>query len=293
MAHGFLVLHKPPGPSSARALQPVKQCLRGAKVGHTGTLDPFAEGVLVVAVGAATRLSGQVMSLPKTYEATFRLGLATDTLDVTGTPTEEAPPRPLGDADREGGRTALLALTEQTPPMYSALKQGGQRLYELARKGEEVARKPRPITVYDAVLVTHTADTVTYRLTVSRGTYIRSFAETLSALWDQPVVVARLVRTAVGPFTLADALPPEQITPQTPLLPLRLAVADLPAVTIGEDALRKVLMGQKLGAQHLDLDTLPPEGTQVAVFHGGDVVGLGVTLPGALHVDRVLLHAAS
>lgn len=286
--NGFLVLNKPPGPSSARALAVARRGLGVKKAGHTGTLDPFAEGVLVMAVGHATRLTELVMALPKTYEARFQLGLSTDSLDITGKVLARQAPRPLTPEEVQSTPPLLLSQTTQIPPMVSALKQGGERLYDLARQGLEVPREPRPIHVSAATLLAQTPDTLTLSLTVSRGTYIRSFAELLGSHWGQPVALAALRRTAVGSFALSMAVAPEDVTPATPLHPMDMAVAGQPVVSLTPEGWRKARLGQKLAPdQFSGADALAPGARVVVVFEGG-VVGLGVVLPSGLHVDRVL-----
>ncbi len=285
---GFLVLNKPPGPSSARALAVARRGLGVKKAGHTGTLDPFAEGVLVMAVGGATRLTELVMALPKTYEARFQLGLSTDSLDITGKVLAQQAPRPLTPDEVQSATLLLASQTTQIPPMVSALKQGGERLYDLARRGLEVPRAPRPIQVSQVTLLDQTPDTLSLSLTVSRGTYIRSFAELLGLHWGQPVVLAALRRTAVGPFDLSMALLPEDVTPATPLQPLDRAAPGQPMVTLSAEGWRKARLGQKLSPDQFSGSDAPAPGVRVVVLFEDEVVGLGVVLPSGLHVDRVL-----
>lgn len=293
MTSGFLLIHKEPGPSSAKVLNQVGWKMGKPKIGHSGTLDPFAEGLLVGGVGKATRLLDRVMAFPKTYEATYLLGKATDTLDITGEIKAQKTPKAVTPESLQQAVELLVSLKEQVPPMFSAIKQKGLPLYELARKGQEVPRVPRLITVYEAENLEAEFPRVSFRIRVSKGTYIRSFAENLASLFGQPVVLEKLVRTQSGPFDLANALKLEDITPETPLLPMDMVVGDLPRLESTEKGRAKVLMGQKLGPLDLESATIPTEGTEVAVFYQDQLLGLGHSLPHGVHVTRVLIDEGS
>jgi tRNA pseudouridine55 synthase len=200
---------------------------------------------------------------------------------------EEQPVRPLAPAEMEAATALLKNQTEQVPPMFSALKQGGKRLYQLAREGKEVHREARPITVYDARCTDSGEGWVRMLVTVSKGTYIRSFAELLGDLWQQPCHLEGLIRTAVGPFSLANATLPEDLTPQTPLLPLSLGLGDLPLIHLNDAQVKKARMGQKISLDSLR-GPLPQAPARVGVMAGEVLLGLAQILPEALHVDRVL-----
>lgn len=234
MTSGILLLNKPTGISSAKALYPVKKHLPGVKVGHAGTLDPFAEGLLLVLVGSATKLSRFVLHLDKRYEATVSFGVETDTLDPEGSVVEVAtPPDPEAVA---ASLPRFRGEIQQVPPSYSALKVGGRRSYELARSGSAVTHPPRSVSVYhlemrlleeaDPVVpeiaerVAGAADPVAtsprtrYRMTVhcGSGTYIRSLARDIGRAAGSVAHLQTLMRTSVGPFEIDAAIRFEEIT---------------------------------------------------------------------------------
>ena len=216
---GFFVLDKPAGISSARALNAVKRRLpRGTKVGHAGTLDPFATGVLVVLVGRATKQCERVMGLPKGYEATIRLGATTPTFDPEGeiSPTPGATPRDPADVAAVLGR--FSGDIEQVPPAFSAIKVGGRRAYDLARGGAEVPLRPRRVRVDRVELVRYAWPDLDVAVDVGRGFYVRSFARDVGDALGVGGYLTRLRRTFVGPFGVASAgdLAGEPL----PLLPL-------------------------------------------------------------------------
>ena len=215
--NGLLIIDKPPGITSHDVVAEVRRILRVRRVGHTGTLDPFATGVLVILVGVATRLAQFLSGVDKQYDAIFRLGAATDTGDVTGRITEQVPLRP-DQWSTEAIESALGHLRgeiDQVPPMYSAKKQGGQKLYELARQGKEIERQPVRVRIHrfesvangDELLKDNQDGTLDLRVTVScsSGTYIRALAEDFGKQIAAPAHVAELRRTRVGDFALAQA----------------------------------------------------------------------------------------
>ncbi len=214
---GALLLDKPPGITSARAVARVKRLLpKGTKVGHTGTLDPLASGLLVLLVGRATRLSRYVTGLDKSYTAATRFGAVSDTLDAEGgiTPLQDAPV-----PDEAAIRAAAKRFTgkiNQTPPMASAVKVKGERLYKAHRRGETFQRESRPVTIYTLDLLTLEGDTATFAVSCSSGTYVRALISDLADSLDTGAYLAALRRTSVGHLQLEDAalleeLPPESI----------------------------------------------------------------------------------
>lgn len=270
---GFLVIDKPAGLTSHDVVDQVRRILHVRRVGHTGTLDPFATGVLVIMVGRATRLAQFLSGAEKEYEAVIRLGYATDTGDRTGQPIAES--RKAPDAARltghEAGKeieAALVALRgeiDQVPPMYSAKKQAGRKLYELARRGEEVERQPVRVCIYEfeaislasratpALLKDNLDGTFDFevRVVCSAGTYIRTLAEDFGKRLGVGAHLAELRRTRGGDFRIENATSLEQLkvhlaeeslgqimcTPDE-------ALAHLPFVDLSEDDLRRVLNGR-------------------------------------------------
>lgn len=211
MVDGFLVIDKPAGISSHDVVNRVRRILGTKKVGHTGTLDPFATGVLPIAVGEGTKAIQFLDEGEKAYEAVIRLGLVTDTLDITGTVLQEHDSGGLGQEQLLSAMAALTGEISQVPPMYSAIKQGGQPLYKLARKGIEVERQSREVIIHSFELLEFSSPLATVRVHCSRGTYVRTLADDLGKLLGCGACLTALRRTLSGPFRLADAMTLEQL----------------------------------------------------------------------------------
>lgn len=277
MADGLLLVDKPAGITSFQVVARVRRLYGERQVGHAGTLDPMATGLLPVLVGEATKLTPWTMGLSKVYRATVRFGSATDSYDADGRATRQAPPEVLAAvaarAD-EAVREALPAFTgriRQRPPAFSALKRDGQRLYDLARKtaaeGGDVEAIPveeREVEIHELTLEALAFPEAVLLVHCSKGTYIRSLAHDLGAALGCFAHLTALRRLRIGPLDLADAvqLPDRQdAEPPPPLLPLERAVAHLPAVPIDEETTRRLRLGQQAA-----LATLPPiEGDPDAV----------------------------
>ena len=197
---GILLLDKPLGLTSNAALQRVKRLYRAAKAGHTGSLDPLATGLLPLCLGAATKFSAFLLDADKRYRVKVRLGVTTTTADAEG---EVLQTRPLEDIDAARVEPVLARFTgdiQQLPPMYSAVKHEGQRLYKLAREGVEVERKPRPISIYALSLVSLEGEDLVLDVHCSKGTYVRTLAEDIGEALGCGGHVAELRRTGVGPY---------------------------------------------------------------------------------------------
>jgi tRNA pseudouridine55 synthase len=207
MQNGLLLIDKEPGMTSHDAVQKVRRVVRQKKVGHTGTLDPDATGLLVLTLGKATRLTRFFIQAPKVYEGTVRFGTATDTYDAAGEVTAE---RPIDGLTVEAVRAAMKTLEgtyEQTPPPYCAKKIHGVRYYELARRGEEVPLEPKEVTVYGFELVSDLKDgEIAFRLSCSSGTYARSLAHELGAKVGTGAHLSSLRRLQVGGFHVDKAV---------------------------------------------------------------------------------------
>src|SRR3954470_6343560 len=218
-ADGVLLVDKIPGITSHDVVEAFRRRSRIKKVGHTGTLDPLATGLLVLCVGKATRLQGYLMGMEKTYEGTIQFGWATDSYDAAGTPAGETNPVDVSHIDFEPLLERSRGELEQMPPQFSAKKVQGVRAYELARKGEVAALTPKKVTVYEFELTKISGSTVDFRVRSSAGTYVRSLAHDLGAAAGVPAHLKSLRRTAIGNFRVEDAmsyanletLPPEQI----------------------------------------------------------------------------------
>lgn len=256
---GVLVLDKPSGPSSHDLVSRVRRGLGTRRVGHAGTLDPFATGVLVCCVGKATRLVRFLTGCDKRYEAVARFGFVTDTGDPTGERVGEAVEPRLDDASLSGAAARLTGAIDQVPPMYSAKKQAGKKLYELARAGIEVERPPVRVRVSDWELEPYQDGRVRFRVTVSAGTYIRTLAEDLGRLAGCPAHLESLRRIRSGAFEVEQSLAvgsgrddgPGNEEALAALIPLESVPLPLPdAVLADEGALADFLHGR----------AVPPEG---------------------------------
>lgn len=240
---GVLILHKPKSWTSHDVVAKVRGILREKQIGHLGTLDPMATGVLPLAVGLATRLI-EFASFDKEYRAVCLLGKRTDSGDVTGTVLEEKSWGSL-DADRVHREIlALKTLTEQVPPMVSAVKKDGRKLYELARQGVEVERKPRPILLHEMEVEHLELPRVHFRVVCSPGTYVRSLCETLGENLGVGGCLEDLERIRVGPFSASQSVTLEELEKGVrdgkgteALLPSSSLVGHLPVVTLSQDDL--------------------------------------------------------
>ncbi len=255
--HGWLVIDKPVGIGSTQVVGAVKRALRDGdyprvKVGHGGTLDPLASGVLPVALGEATKLAGRMLDSDKIYEFTIAFGVETDTLDAEGEAIATSDERPTGD-EIEAIVPRFTGSIEQVPPTFSALKVKGQRAYDLARAGEEVALASRPVTVHRLTLEAMTADSATFSATVSKGTYIRSLARDIARALDTVGHVAMLRRTRAGPFGLEAAISLDKLADaakarslEQHLLPLAAGLDDIPALPVTPDQAGALHQGRTL-----------------------------------------------
>lgn len=210
MINGFVIIDKPVGITSHDVVSRVRRILGTRKVGHTGTLDPFATGVLPVAVNDGTKVIPYLDEGIKCYEALLRLGVTTDTLDMTGTIVSESP---IALITRELFSSCLKEFTgsiTQIPPMYSAIKQNGQPLYKLARQGIEVERKAREIEIYSLEILSFDLPHVSLRVTCSRGTYIRTLADDIGSRLGCGAALQELRRTESGPFFIKAAVTLEE-----------------------------------------------------------------------------------
>lgn len=273
MVDGFLVINKPAGCSSHDIVNRVRRILATKKVGHTGTLDPFATGVLPIAIGEGTKAIPFLDEGEKRYRATLQLGLVTDTLDITGTVLREADSSPVGETDLLQAMAGLTGEISQVPPMFSAIKQGGQPLYKLARKGLEVERAARRVMIKRFDLLAFAPPLACVEVHCSRGTYIRSLADDLGRMLGCGACLTELCRTMSGPFMLADALTLEQLEvvvgagrlEQHLLTPLAI-LGHLPCLGLDADQARLVRNGQV--PYRCELPDLPEEGYCCLVAEG-------------------------
>jgi tRNA pseudouridine55 synthase len=264
--NGVLIIDKPAGLTSHDVVARVRRITGERRVGHTGTLDPFATGVLVVLVGRATRLAQFLSGAEKEYEATIRLGYATDTGDLTGVRLPGSLSRAATEIQGEEVETAMASLRgdlEQTPPMYSAKKVGGRKLYELARRGEEVERQPVRITVSEfelnskngSVLEANNDGTTDLRVRVacSAGTYIRTLAEDFGKQLGVAAHLVELRRTRAGAFEIAGAITLDHLAElseskiaESKMIASDAALAHLPSIELTADEVSRTIHGLDL-----------------------------------------------
>ena len=282
--NGVLVIDKPQGPTSFEVVRRVRSALGLKRAGHTGTLDPMATGVLPVCLGEATKLAGLLTEGDKAYDAVVRLGVVTDTQDVTGTVLETRAVPPLSTELLEAALQRFRGTFSQVPPMYSAVKVKGKRLYERARAGESVERTPRQVTVYSLVLRDFSASECTLSVRCSKGFFVRTLAEDMGRALGCGGALKSLRRTASGPFGLDRALPLSQVEalgvagPEgraelgARIVSMADALPDLPVVRVSERDVAHVVHGVPLvlgsSAPEGRVRVLAPDGTLLAV---GDV----------------------
>jgi tRNA pseudouridine55 synthase len=244
---GLMLVDKPSGVTSHDVVDVVRRSLRTRKVGHAGTLDPMATGLLILGVGRATRLLRYLGDLSKSYAATGRLGEETDTLDADGQIVRSAPVD-VSRAEIEGACAALVGDSLQTPPAYSAVKFGGRKLYEAARKGDALEAPARRIRVEAFEVSAFDGRDVDVRITCSGGTYVRVLVADVGRALGCGAHLVRLRRTAIGPFRVEDARPPGMGEP----LPIERAIGHLPSVHLGAEEARAASHGRLLAPAAID-----------------------------------------
>lgn len=282
--NGILLLDKPLGDSSNAALQRVKRLFDARKAGHTGSLDPLATGLLPLCFGHATKLSEFLLGSDKRYWVRVKLGVTTTTADAEGEVVSERPAEHIGQADVEQVLPQFTGRIKQLPPMYSAVKHKGQRLYELAREGQEVEREPREIDIHALEVVNFEGPEFELNVHCSKGTYVRTLAEDIGEKLGVGAYVTALRRTGVGPYREADMVTMDKINELRDqvreqqswacldeiLLPLDTALHDWPEVRLTEDLLFYLRQGQPV------LVPKSPSGGQIRLYDpSGKFIGAG------------------
>jgi tRNA pseudouridine55 synthase len=269
---GLLNVDKPAGVTSRDVVNRVQRLVRPHKVGHAGTLDPLATGVLIVAIGPATRLVEYVQRMPKTYQGTFLLGRVSDTEDVDGNAVD-LPNAPI--PKREGILAAIprfVGTIEQRPPAYSALKVAGRPAYKLARRGEAVDLAPRPVEIISIDLIRYDYPELELRVQCGGGTYIRSLGRDLAESLGSGAVMSALRRLAIGPFNAAQGIAIDQLDGPTigaSLLPPLLALGELPQIVLNHEEIARARQGRIISA------TYDPTAAEIAaVDSGGHLVAI-------------------
>ena len=287
---GILPVDKPEGPTSHDVVARARRSLRLRRIGHTGTLDPFASGLLLLCLGPATRLAEYLTALPKSYRAVLRLGQSTDTDDGTGRVLAESEGwRTVSEADVRAALEAQTGELDQLPPIYSAKKVDGERMYAAARRGEEVQRKPVRVTVYTAELIRFDAPLVELTVDCSSGTYIRSIARDVGEALGVGGHLTELRRTRVGRFDLARAVTLDGLDDSDAvaraLIPASEALSHLPSLTVDDAGLRALGHGSAVPAT----EDLPVERPVAVYSEAGALVAIGERAGPLLRPRKVFL----
>ncbi|OLL32028.1 tRNA pseudouridine(55) synthase TruB [Burkholderia sp. SRS-W-2-2016] len=296
---GVLLLDKPLGLSSNDALIRAKRLYLAKKAGHTGTLDPLATGLLPLCFGEATKFSQDLLEADKTYEATMRLGIRTTTGDAEG----EALETRAVDCDEAAVLAALprfIGEITQVPPMYSALKRDGKPLYEYARAGQTVEREGRQITIHALELIACALPDVTFRVTCSKGTYVRTLAEDIGEALGCGAHLVALRRTGVGALTLDGSVTLDALSDATEaerdawLKPVDALLSTFPQVNLSDDDTRRFLHGQRLKLSTLAITADAANAARVRVYSAqGRLLGVAKPGEGVLAPERLVVTAES
>jgi tRNA pseudouridine55 synthase len=299
MLDGVLLLDKPLGLSSNDALIRAKRLYLAKKAGHTGTLDPLATGLLPLCFGEATKFSQDLLEADKTYEATMRLGIRTTTGDAEG----EAIDTREVTCDEAAVQAALpnfLGEITQVPPMYSALKRDGKPLYEYARAGQTVEREGRQVTILKLEMIACALPDVSFRVTCSKGTYVRTLAEDIGEALGCGAHLVALRRTGVGALTLENSVTLDALSDATQaerdtwLQPVDALLSTFPLIELSEDETRRFLHGQRLKLSELAISADAVNAPRVRVYAAqGRLLGVAKQGEGVLAPERLVVTAAS
>lgn len=275
---GILIVDKPEGLTSQGVVSRVRRALGIRRVGHGGTLDPMATGVLPIFVGRATRASGMLLDADKSYRAGFVTGIRTDTQDTTGEVIERSDKQVNSDDVREILQR-FIGKQQQIPPMYSAIKVDGKKLYELARKGVEIERKSREIEIFSIEYLGLENDIHTIDVHCSKGTYIRTLIDDIGRALGCGAAMCALRRTKTGRFTLNSAVSLENLNENTPLMPVDELWSDLPTITVSAEGESRVRVGASVR-------TDSPDGEYRVYAPNGEFLMLGRVADGTLSTQK-------
>lgn len=286
--HGVLNINKPSGMTSHDVVQKVRRIAQEKRVGHTGTLDPLATGVLVLCVGRATRIAQYLEAGEKEYDAVMRLGVTTDTLDAEGRVLEMKQYTPPRQQDIIDALARFTGEIMQQPPLFSAIKVGGIPSYKLARRGTAAVLTPRPVTIYRIDLAAYDDPFVRLRVRCSKGTYIRSLCADIGECLGMGAHLSNLVRTRSGRFSVENALSLEHLAEQgveKALVPLDEALADFPAATVNAGDAERVRHGNPVAFAV----SAPGQGGRIRVHDpSGDLLAIARAEGGMLRPEVVL-----
>ena len=294
LVNGVLLLDKPVGFSSNDALIKAKRVLNAKKAGHTGTLDPFATGLLPLCFGEATKFSQDLLESDKTYLATVHLGITTTTGDTEGETVETKPVDvTLDQIDAALARYRGPIL--QTPPMYSALKRDGKALYEYAREGIVLEREARPVTIHALTLVAYDAPFLKIAVTCSKGTYVRVLGEDIGAALGCGAHLNALRRTEVGPLTVEGMITLDDLLahpdPLSLLQPVDALLSSFTAIELTPELARRFLQGQRLALGKEEI-AVPEQQGRVRIYHDGSLLGTGILGEYAILAPERLISTA-
>jgi tRNA pseudouridine55 synthase len=301
LLEGVLPVNKPAGMTSHDVVAKARRLLGERRIGHTGTLDPMATGVLPLVIGRATRLSDLLQDMPKAYEAEMRFGLATDTEDVTGNVTETVDDVRVTEADVRAVLDRFRGAIVQIPPMYSALKVDGKRLYALAREGKTVERPPREVTIYELELTGFDASgerpAASIRVRCSKGTYIRTLCADIGRAVGVPAVMSKLVRTEAAGLPIDRSVALDELermakegTITEAIVPADKALVHLPVIQLPDEAARKAANGRTVPAEALPAGIAP--GNLVRAYGEGRFLGLFQLAKDGRHIAPYKVFAA-
>nr|WP_307732243.1 tRNA pseudouridine(55) synthase TruB [Massilia aurea] len=294
MVNGVLLLDKPVGFSSNDVLIKAKRVLNAKKAGHTGTLDPFATGLLPLCFGEATKFSQDLLESDKTYLATVHLGITTTTGDTEGEAVETKPVDVTLD-QIEAALARYRGPILQTPPMYSALKRDGKALYEYAREGIVLEREARPVTIHALTLVAYDAPFLKIAVTCSKGTYVRVLGEDIGAALGCGAHLNALRRTEVGPLTIEGMITLDDLLahpdPLSLLQPVDALLSSFPALELTPELARRFLQGQRLALGKEDI-AVPEQQGRVRIYHDGSLLGTGILGEYAILAPERLISTA-
>lgn len=286
----FLFLHKPIGKTSHQVIQEFKRKYRFKKIGHHGTLDPFASGLLLVGVGEATKFFQYIDDSQKTYEAIIKFGEKTDTLDCDGQVVAEREVKSHSEEEIQKVLQSFTGEIEQVPPMYSALKHKGKRLYELAREGVEVERKPRKVMIHEIQILSWKSPFLKIKVTVSRGTYIRVLAEQIAEKMEEVAHLTELTRTKLCDREIKDAFDMQRNN-DSELTQKKIPIYQLlsyPILSIDQEQLRDVLHGRMIKIHSQQTHINQELATYYVAMHGDIFIGLLTSHPSGLKPARLM-----
>jgi tRNA pseudouridine55 synthase len=286
---GIVVLDKPKGMTSHMAVNKVKSALQTSRAGHTGTLDPFATGVLAVCIGKATKVIPFLDEDFKEYEALLRLGISTDTMDATGRVLVE---KSIGAITK--GRvmevfSEFKGTIGQTPPMFSALKKNGVRLYKLARKGVVVERPPRTVTIKELELIDLNSNFIRFFVNCSRGTYIRVLGSDIGKELGCGGHLVDLRRVKSGKFELRDTISLEDVKKgDIRLIPINEALSHMKDINVGKGIAMQIKMGKQIRKSYIDSNMIRFEaGDKVKIYENSDLVSVAEALVSSADLDKL------